>query len=117
MSTLKNTRNDLLKQIEEIKHLRRGQLSEQYYNRTDASGKVVKTGPYYVWQAWIQNKKRSVRVKKSELEAVRRDTQNYQKLKKLFDHLAEVTEQITLQDETVDAKKKSAKRKSASRKK
>lgn len=117
MSSLENARNDLLKQIGEIKHLRRGQLSEQYYNRTDSSGKVVKTGPYFVWQAWVQNKKRSIRVKQSDVEAVRKDTQNYQKLKKLFDLLAETTEQITLQDEVVDAKKKPVKRKSASRKK
>ena len=117
MSILESTRNELLKQIGEITHLRRGQLSEQYYNRTDQSGKVIKTGPYFVWQAWIQNKKRSVRVRQSDAEAVREDTQNYQKLKRLFDRLAEVTEEITLRDETADSKKKPVKRRSASRKK
>lgn len=117
MSTLENTRNDLLEQIGEIKRLRRGQLSEQYYNRTDQSGKTIKTGPYFVWQAWIQNKKRSMRVKKADVEAVRKDTQNYQKLKKLFDRLAEVTEEITLRNESAGSKKKPVKRKSASRRK
>lgn len=117
MSTLEGTRKELLKEIGEINHLRRGQLSEQYYNRTDPSGKTIKTGPYFVWQAWIQNKKRSIRVKRSDVEAVRQDTQNYQKLKKLFDRLAEVTEEITLKDENTGSKKKPAKRRSASRKK
>ena len=117
MSTLEGTRGELLKQIGEIKHLRRGQLSEQYYNRTDQSGKAIRTGPYFVWQAWIQNKKRSVRVKRSDAEAVREDTQNYQKLKRLFDRLAEVTEEITLRDKDTDSKKKPVKRRNASRKK
>ncbi len=117
MSTLENTRNDLLKQIGKIKRLRRGQLSEQYYNRIDQSGETIKTGPYFVWQAWIQNKKRSLRVKKSDVEAVRKDTQNYQELKKLFDRLAEVTEEITLSNEVAGSKKKPMKRRSASRKK
>jgi hypothetical protein len=117
MSTLEGTRSELLKEIGDIKHLRRGQLSQQHYNRTDPTGKVIKTGPYFVWQAWIQNKKRSIRIKRSDVEAVREDTQNYQKLKKLFDRLAEVTEEITLRDENADSKKKPVKRRSASRKK
>lgn len=117
MSTLRDTRNELLKQIGEISHLRRGQLSEQYYNRTDSSGELIKTGPYFVWQAWIKNKKRSIRVPQSDVDSVKRDTLNYQKLKGLFDRLAEVTEEITLSDESADSKKKPVKRRSASRKK
>ncbi len=105
MSTLESTRDDLLEQIRNIKRVRRGQLSEQYYKRTDAAGKTIKTGPYFVWQAWIQNKKRSIRVKKPEVEAVREGTQNYQRLKNLFEQFAEVTEQITLRDESVGGKK------------
>ena len=105
MSMLEGTRNELLKQIGEIKHLRRGQLSEQYYNRTDQLGKAIRTGPYFVWQAWVQSKKRAIRVKRSDTETVRGDTQNYQKLKGLFDRLAEVTEEMTLRDENADSKK------------
>ncbi len=117
MSTLKSRREEILNQIAGITNLRRGQLSEQYYKRTNKDGKVSKAGPYYVWQAWIQNEKRSRRIKKSDVEEVRRDTQNYQKLKKLFDDLAAVTEEITLRDKGATSKKKSKKPKSASPKK
>ena len=100
MRTLESTRDDLLEQIRNRRRGRRGQLSEQYYKRTDVAGKTIKTGTYFVWQAWVKNKKRYIRVKKSEVDAGREGTQNYQRLKKLFEQFAEVSEQITLRDES-----------------
>ena len=53
MATLLKKKNELLDQIAQLGPLRRGQISEQYYKRTNAKGERVRTGPYYVWQAWV----------------------------------------------------------------
>ena len=108
MATLLQRKNELLEEIAELGTLRRGQVSEQYYEKTNAKGESVRTGPYYVWQAWVGGKKRSIRIAKAEVEAVRREIAAHKQYKRLCEELADVMEQLSLEPpaEVGDALKK-----------
>ena len=110
MNELRKRRAQLLRRIEAIDRLRRGQLSEQYIEKPGADGKLKRYGPYYVWQASIRGQKRSVRVGRDQAEEVRRDLHAYQQYRELCEELADVTEQITCQNQKgSDSKKNSRK--------
>jgi len=106
---LENRRAELISEIEGIRRLRRGQISEQYIEKPDAEGKMKRYGPYYVWQATIKGKKRSVRVARERVAAVREDLVAHQRFKELCEELADVTEQLT-REEPVRGGKKNSKR-------
>jgi hypothetical protein len=110
MNSLSKQRNEIINQLQNLQHIRRGQISEQYIEKPGADGKMKRFGPYYVWQASIQGQKRSRRIPREEVEQVRQDLQGYQEFKALCDQLAEVTEQMTCQDAS-ESKKNSTPRK------
>ena len=95
MGDLHQRRRELIKEIAGIERLRRGQLSEQYIEKPAADGKMKRYGPYYVWQASLKGRKRSVRVSRQNAEEVREDLGAYQQYRELCEELADVTEQIT----------------------
>lgn len=107
--SLQRKRTELLKEIEQIQRLRRGQLSEQYYQKENAQGQQSRQGPYFVWQAWVRGKKRSVRVKREDVAQVREDLGAYKQYRDLCEQLADVTEQITAQGAGSNSKKNSKK--------
>ena len=115
MSSLSEKRESIIKELRSIARIRRGQLSEQYYETITASGEINRQGPYYVWQATIKGKKRSVRIKAEETQQVREDIKLYARFKDLCEQLTDVTEQMTLTGQ--ESKKKSRKPRKASRKK
>jgi hypothetical protein len=106
---LQKRRSELIGEIEGIRRLRRGQISEQYIEKPDAEGKMKRYGPYYVWQATIKGKKRSVRVARQQVDAVREDIVAHQRFKELCEELVDVTEQLTRQEPVRDSKKNSRK--------
>lgn len=111
MGDLHQRRRELIKQIEGIERLRRGQLSEQYIERPGADGKMKRYGPYFVWQASLKGRKRSARVSRQNAEQVREDLGAYQQYRELCEQLADVTEQITcLGPEAEEGKKKPKRR-------
>jgi len=97
MATLLEKKNELLDQIAQLGTLRRGQISEQYYKRTNAKGEMVRTGPYYVWQAWVKGKKRSSRIPKDDVQTVRKEMEAHKQYKELCEELADVMEQMSLE--------------------
>ncbi len=97
MATLQERKFELLDEIGQIGSMRRGQLSEQFYEKTNAKGETVRTGPYYVWQAWVKGKKRSIRIPKNEVDAVRRELDAHKCYKLLCEELADVMEQLSMQ--------------------
>lgn len=99
MNSLTKQRNLIIDQLKSIQRIRRGQISEQYIEKPGADGKMKRFGPYYVWQASIQGKKRSHRIPKEDVEKVREDLQGYQEFKDLCEQLVDVTEQMTCQEE------------------
>ena len=101
-------RQRILDELSRLDRFRRGQLSEQYYERVNAQGRKVRQGPYYVWQGWVRGQKRSVRVPPDQVAQVRADLQAFAHFKELCAQLADLTERATMA-EGGDAKKKSRK--------
>jgi len=93
---LMRRRKRILARMASIDRLRRGQVSEQYYRRANKYGGTSRYGPYYIWQRWIDGRKKSDRIWGEDLKTIRQHTENYRQLKDLFDELVEVTEQLTL---------------------
>ena len=92
VSNLEKRRQAALEQLLAIGTARRGQLSEQYYERTDRQGKVHRRGPYYVWQRWVHGQKQSVRVPPAVVDRVRADLKRGRKVAEIFDELWAVME-------------------------
>jgi len=93
---LKQKRDRLLAEIGKLTRLRQGQLSKQYYTKTDEEGRPYRQGPYYVWQSWRSGRKQSVRIPSDQVPQVEKEIQAYREYKRLVQELADVTEQITL---------------------
>jgi hypothetical protein len=107
MNELAQRKIRLLGEISNIGSMRRGQISEQYYEKTNARGEKIRTGPYYVWQASVRGKKRSVRISGDELESARKEIEEGKRYKELCEQLADVMEELAiLPAESTDALKK-----------
>ena len=104
-TSLADRRNNIIHQIKQIHSARRGQLSEQFYDRENANGKQVRTGPYYVWQRYVNGKKRSVRIKPDQIERIRNDIKQGKNLQTLVEQLWEIIEQ-SAECHDADSKKK-----------
>ncbi len=105
MSDLQKRRQAALEKLTGIETARRGQLSEQYYERKGDNGKICRTGPYYVWQRYLRGEKQSVRVPASALDAVRADIERGKDVQEIFNELWAVLEQTAMQSDS-DSKKK-----------
>ena len=57
---------EVLMQLGAIGAARRGQISEQWFESKGRDGKVRRTGPYYVWQRFVDGKKISLRIPREE---------------------------------------------------
>jgi len=107
MSTLLKRKTKLIDEISKLQSIRRGQISEQFYEKTNRTGETIRTGPYYVWQAFIKGVKRSHRVRKDEVGQALQEIENGKRYKALCEELADVMEQIALEPaETADPLKK-----------
>lgn len=98
-------RQRILDELARLDRFRRGQLSEQYYEKLNARGQKVRQGPYYIWQGWVRGQKRSVRIPADQVAQVRADIQAFAHFKELCAQLADITEGATVAEGT-DAKKK-----------
>lgn len=107
--SLQKRRARLLREIGQIERMRRGQLSEQFYDRENAQRQRSRQGPYFVWQAWVKGKKRSIRVKREDVKQVREDMEKYRRYRQLCEELAEVTESLTRHSTASGSKKNSRK--------
>jgi hypothetical protein len=103
--TLTQRKEAALEQLMAIGSARRGQLSAQYYKRHTAGGRAIKQGPYYVWQRYVNGKKRSVRITPEQIAQVKADFERGREIQAIFDELFLIMEEAaTFQDQ--DAKKK-----------
>jgi hypothetical protein len=105
MKVLQERRQAAMERLMAIGTARRGQISEQYYERKDRKGKVSRTGPYYVWQRWMQGRKQSVRVPADALAQVKADLQRGREVQAIFNELWAVMEQTAMVQDA-DSKKK-----------
>jgi hypothetical protein len=95
------TRESLLQQINSIALMRRGTLSEQYFNRTSSDGRKVRLGPYFKFQIWQDGRNITRRVDAAEAATLREDIGNYHHFERLCRELAElnIRHTIDLRDE------------------
>jgi plasmid stabilization system protein ParE len=103
--TLEGRKEAALARLMEIGSARRGQLSTQYYTHKKTDGRTVRHGPYYVWQRYVNGKKRSVRVKKEQIEQVKADIERGRDLQDIFDSLFAIMEETAIAQDH-DMKKK-----------
>jgi transposase len=113
IAELKLKRDQILQEIQSIDRLRRGSLSEQFFDRK-RDGKKVRLGPYFVLQCFLKGTKCSERIQPDHAEQIRNEVANYQRFKDLADQFVEVTDRITrLESGSAESKKNSRHRKSA----
>lgn len=105
MNGLERRRQTAMKKLMAIGTARRGQISEQYYERADQNGNVRRSGPYFVWQRWHRGRKQSVRVPPSALARVRADMERGRQVEEIFHELWLIMEQ-TAMSQDADSKKK-----------
>ena len=99
-------RESILGEIRQIDRLRRGTLSEQYFERTLHSGETRRQGPYYVLQHQRDGKKQSQRIPAEQVAQVREDVAGYERLMSLTGEWVDLTEQMTCAADAIDSKKK-----------
>jgi len=105
MNTLQERRQAAMERLMAIGTARRGQLSEQYYEHKDRNGRARQTGPYYVWQRWVQGQKQSMRISAGALAKVRADLQRGREVQAIFNELWSIMEQTAIAQDA-DSKKK-----------
>lgn len=77
--------------------MRRGTLSEQYFQRTSPDGKeTVRLGPYYKFQIWQDRGNHTRSVSAGEASELREDIANYHLYKQLTAQLADLTIEQTI---------------------
>lgn len=101
-------RIQILEELRSMERMRRGQISEQFIKRKGADGQLHEYGPYFVWQASIQGKKRSHRIPADQVDQAREDLKAHARFEELCEQLASLMEQAACEE---PSKKKSRKRK------
>jgi len=96
--TLEARRRTVLEQLEAIRSLRKGTLSEQWVPVVRDGKKTKKLrGPYFVWTSKVGKKTVSERIKgKQEQQWAQQDALNYQRFKELCAELEDLTHQLGL---------------------
>ena len=118
LSDLQHRREQILQEMATIDRLRRGHLSQQFFQST-RQDKPCRQGPYYVLQRWFEGKNLCERVPADQVQTVRQGVEGYQRFQQLAQEFAAVSEEITLQADQIPEVKKKPKRppnKSGSRK-
>ncbi len=101
-------REAILKQISQLRRMRRGKITITRPLRTRKDGSVHSAGPYFKHQSWDNGHNHTVYLSPEEFERIAPEVENYQSLLKLTDELVDINERLTLLDQTEpsDAEKK-----------
>jgi len=98
-------RKQILKQIARINCMEKGQLSEEYRERT-RDGQIVKLGPYYKHQQWEDGRNVSRRVPATQVEELRKAVEGYHEFEDLAKAYAQTTIAMTRSARSGESKKK-----------
>jgi hypothetical protein len=102
---LEDRKTAAVERLMAIDAARRGQLSQQYYDRRSADGRTTQQGPYYVWQRYVRGQKRSVRVPRDQVARVEAELERGEEVDALVEDLWDVLEQAA-QEQDQHSKKK-----------
>jgi len=105
-------RQALLLQMQSIDRLRRGSLSQQFFQARPAAP-TARRGPYFVLQGFFHGKKFSERIPPEQAAQVEQDVENYRRFQALAEEYVTLSDQITrLPDQPQESKKNSSRRRS-----
>ena len=107
MITPSQRRQQLLDEMTRLDRLQCGYLSKQYLKQR-RDGRTVHFGPYYVLQHIRNGRKRSRRVGIGEVQVVETDLAAWKRFQAFAQELAQVTEQLTLDERAEQESKKNA---------
>jgi hypothetical protein len=96
MDSLLKRKNELVNEIAKIESLRRGQISEQYYEKINVRGERVRTGPYYVRKASVKGSKRSIRIRSNGVGTARKEVEDGKRHRALCEEPADVPEHTAM---------------------
>ena len=108
-------RQSILAEMDSIKRMRRGALTEQKKKKISKEGRVIDGASCYHLQIWKDGKNETKYVPVAEAEQMKEDVTGYKRFQELALEFAEITEQMTISGES--GKKKPRKSRSASRQK
>jgi len=103
--TIQQERSRLLQEMGQIDHMIRGHLSQQHY-QVQRAGHTVTQGPYFLLQRRENGKNNCQRVGAQELEAITASVEAYRRFQQLAERYAQLTEQMTWQEQAPAIKKK-----------
>lgn len=78
------TVDKILERLAAIGPARRGQITEQWYDKTGKNGKKKRQGPYYVWTRYDDGKKITERVPAAEIDRARDELARGEEISELF---------------------------------
>lgn len=109
LAALRQKRTVLLQNLQAIDHLRRGTLSQQFFQAPP--GQTGRRGPYFVLQGFFQGKKFSERVPAQQAPQVQEQVDNYRRFQTLAEEYVTLSDEITrLEVPGADSKKKDSSR-------
>ena len=105
IQSIQQERSRILQEIAQIDHMIRGHLSQQTY-QVQRGSQTITQGPYFLLQRRENGKNNCQRVGPEELEPIVASDQAYQRFQQLAERYAQLTEQITWQEQAPGIKKK-----------
>lgn len=103
--SLQQQRAQILEEIGRIDSMIRGHLSQQTFQRKSASG-TASYGPYHLLQRHEKGTNNCQRVSDQELEFITQAVQGHARFQELTRRYAELTEQLTWDQQSAQVKKK-----------
>jgi hypothetical protein len=103
--SLQQERSRILEQMAQIDRMIRGHVSQQTF-QVKRAGQTVTQGPYFLLQRRENGKNNCQRVGTEELDAIVAGVEAYQRFQNLAQRYAQLTEQMTWQEQAAGVKKK-----------
>ena len=103
--SLQQQRAQILEEIGRIDSMIRGHLSQQTFHRKSPSG-TASYGPYHLLQRHEKGTNNCQRIGDAELEFITQAVQGHARFQELTRRYAELTEQLTWEQQSAQVKKK-----------
>ena len=107
------TRESILGELGSITLMRRGTLSEQYFERPGPGGGTVRFGPYYKLQIWQEGRNHTRSVAAVEARVLREDIDNFHRFEELCGQLARINIRRTIELRAAEAAAATAEKKTS----
>ena len=90
MNKFEKQRGQILADMQKIKHMQRGHLTEEYQERV-VDGQKKRLGPYYKYQVWKEGKNQSRRIAADQAPQLQKGIEGLGQFKELCEEYINVT--------------------------